>query len=71
MIVHDVTNRGVAMMLVDMEIEDGYPVACGVLFDHPRPTFDRAVTDQNARLSEGKVPDLQALLNKGQTWTVE
>ena len=70
-IVHDVTNRGVAMMLVDMALEDGYPIACGVLFDHPRPTFDRAVTEQNIKLSEGKVPDLQAMLNKGQTWTVE
>ena len=40
-------------------------------FDHPRPTFDRAVTEQNAKLSEGKRADMQALLSKGQTWTVE
>ncbi len=70
-IVHDVTNRGVAMMLVDMALEDGYPIACGVLFDHPRPTFDRAVVEQNRVQSEGKVPDLQKLLERGQTWTVE
>lgn len=69
-IVHDVTNRGIAMMLVDMTVEDGFPVALGVLYDHPRPTFDRAVIEQNAKLSEGKKPDLQALLSKGQTWTV-
>ncbi len=68
---HDVTNRGLAMMLVDMTVDDGFPIALGVLFDHPRPTFDRAVIEQNAKLSEGKKPDLQALLNKGQTWTVE
>jgi 2-oxoglutarate ferredoxin oxidoreductase subunit beta len=42
-----------------------------VIFDHPRPTFDRAVTDQNAKLSEGKRADMQALLSRGQTWTVE
>ena len=69
-IVHDVTNRGIAMMLVDMTVDDGFPMALGVLYDHPRPTFDRAVIEQNAKLSEGKKPDLQALLNKGQTWTV-
>ena len=69
--VHDVTNRGLAMMLVEMTVEDGFPIALGVLFDHPRPTFDRAVIDQNAKLSEGKVADLQAMLNKGQTWLVE
>jgi 2-oxoglutarate/2-oxoacid ferredoxin oxidoreductase subunit beta len=70
-IVHDVTNRGLAMMLVEMTVEDGFPVALGVLFDHPRPTFERAVVDQNKKASEGKVADLQKLLNKGQTWTVE
>ncbi len=70
-IVHDVTNRGIAMMLVDMTVDDGFPMALGVLYDHPRPTFDRAVIEQNAKLSEGKKPDLQALLNKGQTWVVE
>jgi 2-oxoglutarate/2-oxoacid ferredoxin oxidoreductase subunit beta len=68
---HDITNRGLAMMLVDMTIDEGFPIALGVLFDHPRPTFDRAVIEQNAKLSEGKKPDLQALLNKGQTWVVE
>ena len=70
-ITHNVTNRGIAMMLVDMAIEDGLPVALGVIFDHPRATFDRAVTEQNAKLSEGKRADMQALLSKGQTWTVE
>ncbi|MBK8630663.1 MAG: 2-oxoacid:ferredoxin oxidoreductase subunit beta [Sphingomonadales bacterium] len=69
-IVHDVTNRGIAMMLVDMTIEDGFPIALGVLFDHPRPTFDRAVIEQNQKASAGKSPDLQKLLNTGQTWTV-
>ncbi len=70
-ITHDVTNRGIAMMLVDMTIEDGFPIALGVLFDHPRPTFDRAVIEQNQKASAGKSPDLQKLLNTGQTWTVE
>jgi 2-oxoglutarate/2-oxoacid ferredoxin oxidoreductase subunit beta len=70
-IVHDVTNRGLAMMLVDMTLDDGFPMALGVIFDSPSPTFDHAVIEQNAALSVGKKPDLQALLTKGQTWVVE
>jgi len=42
----------------------------GVIYDDPRPTFESAVVEQNAKASEGKKPDLQALVSKGQTWTV-
>jgi 2-oxoglutarate/2-oxoacid ferredoxin oxidoreductase subunit beta len=69
-IVHDVTNRAVAHMLVEMPL-GAFPMALGVLYDDPRPTFDSAVIAQNATLSAGKKPDMQALLNKGQTWVVE
>jgi 2-oxoglutarate/2-oxoacid ferredoxin oxidoreductase subunit beta len=69
-IVHDVTNRAVAHMLVEMPL-GAFPMALGVLYDDPRPTFDSAVIAQNAALSAGKKPDMQALLNKGQTWVVE
>jgi 2-oxoglutarate/2-oxoacid ferredoxin oxidoreductase subunit beta len=70
LIVHDVTNRAVAHMLVEMPF-GAFPMALGVLYDDPRPTFDSAVVEQNAALSAGKKPDMQALLNKGQTWVVE
>lgn len=69
-IVHNVKNRAIAHMLVEMPFGE-FPMALGVLYDDPRPTFDSAVTEQNAKLSEGKKPDLQALISKGQTWTVE
>jgi 2-oxoglutarate/2-oxoacid ferredoxin oxidoreductase subunit beta len=69
-IVHDVTNRAVAHMLVEMPLGT-FPMALGVLYDDPRPTFDSAVVTQNAELSAGKTPDLQSLISKGQTWTVE
>ena len=69
-IVHNVTNRSIAHMLVEMPFGD-FPMALGVLYDDPRPTYDSAVTEQNAALSAGKTPDLQALIAKGQTWTVE
>jgi 2-oxoglutarate ferredoxin oxidoreductase subunit beta len=69
-LVHDVTNRGVAHMLVEMSGE-AFPVALGVIYDDPRPTFESAVVQQNADAAKGKTPDLQALLAKGQTWQVE
>jgi 2-oxoglutarate/2-oxoacid ferredoxin oxidoreductase subunit beta len=69
-IVHDVKNRSVAHMLVEMPF-GAFPMALGVLYDDPRPTFDSAVVEQNAKLSEGKKPDLQGLISKGQTWTVD
>jgi 2-oxoglutarate/2-oxoacid ferredoxin oxidoreductase subunit beta len=69
-IVHNVKNRAVAHMLVEMVFGE-FPMALGVLYDDPRPTFNDGVVAQNAKLSEGKTADLQALMAKGQTWTVE
>ncbi len=69
-IVHDVTNRSVAHMLVELPFGT-FPMALGVIYDDPRPTFDATVTAQNAKLAEGKEPNLAKLLAKGQTWTVE
>jgi 2-oxoglutarate/2-oxoacid ferredoxin oxidoreductase subunit beta len=68
-IVHNVTNRSIAHMLVEMPFGE-FPMALGVLYDDPRPTFNDAVVAQNAAVSEGKVADLSNLLVKGQTWTV-
>ncbi len=68
-IVHDITNRSLAHMLVEMRFGE-FPMALGVLYDDPRPTFDDAVVAQNNAASEGKVADLNKLLSKGQTWTV-
>lgn len=69
-IVHDQTNRGLAHMLVEMPF-GAFPMALGVIFDDPASTFESAVVEQNARASEGKLPDLQKLLAKGQTWMVD
>jgi 2-oxoglutarate/2-oxoacid ferredoxin oxidoreductase subunit beta len=69
-IVHDVTNRAVAHMLVEMPL-GSFPMALGVLYDDPRPTFDSAVIAQNAELGAGKKADLQSLISKGQNWVVE
>ena len=69
-LVHDVTNRSLAHMLVEMPFGD-FPMALGVLYDDPRPTFNDVVIAQNISASAGKTADLGKLLAKGQTWTVE
>lgn len=70
-ITHDPTNRALACMLVEMPLSLGFPVALGVIYNDPAPTFDSAVLEQNAAIAHGKTPDLQALVAKGQTWQVE
>ena len=69
-ITHDPSNRGVAAMLILMPA-DSFPVALGVIYDNPAPTFESAVLEQNKAAASGKTPDLQALVAKGQTWQVE
>ncbi|MGC6399318.1 2-oxoacid:ferredoxin oxidoreductase subunit beta [Sphingomonas sp. FW199] len=69
-LVHDQTNRTIAHLLVEMPVGT-FPVALGVIFDDPAPTFETAVIEQNRSVSEGKVPDLQKLVSKGQTWQVD
>jgi 2-oxoglutarate ferredoxin oxidoreductase subunit beta len=68
-IVHDVTNRSVAHMLIEMPFGT-FPMALGILYDDPRPSFEQAVIAQNEKASAGKVANLQQLVSQGQTWTV-
>ena len=69
-IVHEVTNRSIAHMLVEMPFGP-FPMALGVIYDDPRPTYEDAVLGQDAKSREGKSTDLKRLLAKGQTWTVD
>jgi 2-oxoglutarate ferredoxin oxidoreductase subunit beta len=69
-IVHNVRNRAVAHMLVEMPFGP-FPMALGVLYDDPAPTFESAVVEQNKAASAGKTADLQKLVAKGQTWMVD
>src|SRR5687767_4703900 len=68
-IVHNVKNRAIAHMLVEMPFGP-FPMALGVLYDDPRPTYEAAVFEQDAKATAGKQPDLAKLLGKGQSWTV-
>ena len=69
-IVHDVTNRSVAHMLIEMPFGP-FPMALGVLYDDPKPSFDSAVVAQTEMATAGRVANLQKLVGEGQTWTVE
>jgi 2-oxoglutarate ferredoxin oxidoreductase subunit beta len=69
-LIHDPANRSLAAMLILMPLE-GFPIALGVIYENPAPTYESAVVEQNAAAASGKAPDLQALVAKGQTWQVE
>jgi len=69
-IVHNVTNRSIAHMLVEMPF-GSFPMALGVIYDDPRPTYEESVLGQDAKMREGKSADLGKLLAKGQTWVVD
>jgi len=68
--VHDTKNRSLAHMLVELPFGP-FPMALGVLYDDPRPTFESVVAEERERSSAGKEPNLAKLLGKGQSWTVE
>lgn len=70
-LVHDETNRTLATLLASME-QPKFPVALGVLYCDPGPTYEQAVLAQ-VEEAKSKKPDadLDALLRHGPTWTVE
>jgi 2-oxoglutarate/2-oxoacid ferredoxin oxidoreductase subunit beta len=67
---HDPTNRQLAAMLILMPLE-GFPIALGVIYENPAPSYESVVAEQNRTAASGKAADLQALVAKGQTWQVE
>ena len=69
-IVHNPKNKMIAHMLIDMPF-GAFPMALGIIYEDPAPTFEAAIAEQNRAASEGKVPDLQKLVGKGQSWMVE
>jgi 2-oxoglutarate ferredoxin oxidoreductase subunit beta len=70
LLVHDESNRMVAFMLAQME-PPRFPVALGVLYCSPAPTYESLVTAQveEARKKQPEA-DLNALLRRGSTWRV-
>ena len=69
-LLHDETNRPLAMLLASMQ-PPAFPVALGVLYCDPAPTYDGAVHDQvNAIKGEKGEGDFDKLLRRGHTWEV-
>ncbi len=69
-IVHDETNKAVANMLIDMPFGE-FPVALGVIYCDPAPSFDAEMEELEAKLANGKAADFNALLRRGQSWEVK
>ena len=69
LIVHDETNLALAFMLANFE--PPLPTPIGVFYAVSRPTFEEAVNKQleEAKTKQGE-GNLQAVLNRGDTWTV-
>ncbi len=69
-LVHDETNRTMANMLAAMRPPE-FPMALGVLYCDPAPTYDASVMAQIAEAkSTAPAGDLNALLRRGYTWSV-
>lgn len=68
LLVHDESNRVLATLLASLE-PPHFPVALGVLYNDPRPTFGDELATQ---AEDGKMTtqDLQDLLESGRTWSV-
>lgn len=71
-LVHDETNRTLAMMLASMQ-PPAFPVALGVIYCAPAESYETMVTGQIAAAEKaGKSKgDLNAVLRGGYTWTVD
>ncbi|HPU14489.1 MAG TPA: 2-oxoacid:ferredoxin oxidoreductase subunit beta [Polymorphobacter sp.] len=68
-LVHDQTNRGLVQMLLELPFGD-FPMVLGIIYQDPKPSFEAQVVAQNTAVAAGKKADLNALIRKGQSWTV-
>ena len=70
LLVHDETNRGLAMMLASLD-RTTLPVALGVLYSDPSPSYEDRVTAQ-VHEAKAKNPNVtwNDLLRRGHTWTI-
>ena len=68
-LVHDETNRVLASLLVAMK-PPSMPVALGVIYCDPAPSYEQAVKDQVEAAKAKGLGDMDTLLRSGSTWTV-
>ena len=71
LLVHDETNHTMASLLVSMK-PPALPMALGVLYCDPAPSYEDAVYSQIKESGgDGAAPDFNAVLRQGHTWTIE
>jgi 2-oxoglutarate ferredoxin oxidoreductase subunit beta len=73
-LVHDETDRTLASMLAGLghgHAEGGEPVAVGVLYCNPAPSYEAQVHGVTHDAEPASAADLNAFLRRGNTWTVE
>ena len=67
---HDETSRPLASILAALQ-PPNFPVAMGIIFRDPAPSYERSVHEQIAEVTKTSPPgSLNELLHKGRTWTV-
>ena len=70
-LVHDETNKMAATMLAAMQ-PPALPMAIGVLYCDPAPTYESGLQAQVAEAKQANPnPSINALLRRGPTWTIE
>ncbi len=70
-VVHDETNRTIATLLASMD-QAVLPVALGVLYCDPAPTYETAVHDQvQSAIAARPDASLNEMLHQGATWKVD
>ena len=70
LLVHDESNAMLAQLLAAME-PPSLPVALGVLYCDPEPSYESLIAEQRAKRPEqGGPAGIDALLRAGHTWTV-
>jgi len=67
LLVHDETNHALASLLAGLRPPQ-FPMAIGVLFCNPAPSYNGLVEEQ--LVAAGKDRDLNGLLRRGRTWSV-
>jgi 2-oxoglutarate ferredoxin oxidoreductase subunit beta len=69
-LMHDETSRPLALMIAAMTAPN-FPVAMGVIYRDPAPSYEASVHAQIAELAEKSPPvSINELMHRGKTWTV-
>ncbi len=69
-LVHDESDPFLGAIIARMDYP-AFPVPMGILYRNPRATFDTLMNEQITEAQKDGKPDLQKLLNGGETWTIK